>query len=149
MHLRRLAMLAVPLSLACSGPSDPGLSSSRDSAVLVDDLADAAWPRDAIRIDSVRLGANGRLRLFTNFGGGCQEHTTALLVSRSFMESQPPALRARIAHDANNDYCKALLMRTLEIDLEPVRDHYAESYGAGGGTLVLLIDDQRFTYEFR
>jgi hypothetical protein len=64
------------------------------------------------------------------------------------MESQPPVLRARIAHNARNDACEALVSRIFEFMLQPVRDHYEASYQTSLGSLILDIGGRRVTYAF-
>ena len=149
MRLQWIAMLAVTglMATACSSPVE--LDTTQETAILVDDLQNTDWPADHIMLDSASVTPQGRLRLFMRYGGGCRDHTFALLVSRAFMESQPPVLRARIAHDANGDMCKALIQETLEVNLQPVRQHYENNYGAGAASLVLDIDGQRVTYAFQ
>lgn len=150
MRLHCMVVLTAPWLMAGACRSEPtGLTSTQESAVLVNDLNDPAWPKDAITLDSAVVTGEDRLRLFTQYGGGCEEHAAALLVDRAFMESFPPVLRARIAHDARNDSCRALVSWTIEVDLKTVRDHYRQSYGAGSGSLVLDVDGQRVTYVFQ
>lgn len=142
-----------PLTLfaACSGFYDPARTATLggQSVVLVDDVNASGFPRDAITLDSARITDDGRLRLFTKYGGGCAEHDAALLVSRTFLESLPPILRARIAHDGNGDNCKALISREFAFDLTLIREHYQSSYGSRAGAVVLDIGGERVTYVFR
>lgn len=144
----------VPLLLiiaACSGLYDPAatVSLGQESVVLVDDVNAAGYPHDPITLDSARITDDGHLRLFTKYGGGCAEHEAALLVSRIFLESSAPILRARVAHDAGGDQCKALISRAFEFDLTRVRNHYQASYGSRAGAVVLDIGGERVTYVFR
>src|SRR5688500_7598121 len=100
MQLQWIVTLAVPTLMACassSEPEGPPLTATRESAVLVDDVNGPGWPADLITLDSAAITADGRLRLFTRYGGGCADHHAALLVGRAFAESQPPMLRARVA----------------------------------------------------
>lgn len=145
-----MVVLGTPFFMAgaCS-PQPTGLTQTREAAVLVNDLNDSAWPRDLITLDSAVVTAEGRLRLFTKYGGGCTDHAAALLVNRAFMESSPPQLAARIAHDGHDDPCDALVAWTLEFDLRPVRDHYRANYGSDTGTVVLNLGGRQITYDFR
>lgn len=151
MRMQWICMLAVPAIMACASSSDPAglpLTTTRESAVLVDDVNGTGWPADLITLDSAAITTDGRLRLFTQFGGGCADHYAALLVGRAFAESQPPMLRARVAHEANNDQCKALIRRMFEFNLKPVRDHYQQAYQAGTGSVVIELGTLRVTYVF-
>lgn len=150
MRVQWMMVLVAPWMVACTHSAEPRqpLTATQESAVLVNDVNDPAWPTDLITLDSAVVTGEGRLRLFTRFGGGCADHAAALLVGRAFMASSPPVLRARVAHEANNDMCKALLARTFEFDLRPVRDHYRQSYGPGAGSLVLNLGAVSVTYVF-
>jgi hypothetical protein len=148
MRLRSIVTFAAMiLPAACSSPS--GLSATRDTAVMVDDLNHPSWPTDRIVVDSATVIDDERLRLYTSFGGGCQHHAFALLVDRAFMESNPPRLRTRVAHDARGDMCKAIVLQTLEVALQPVREHFHQSYGTGPGSVVLLIDGREVIFAFQ
>jgi hypothetical protein len=152
MRLQWIVTLAVPTLMACASSSEPEglpLTGTRESAVLVDDVNGPGWPADLITLDSAAITGDGRLRLFTRYGGGCADHHAALLVGRAFAESQPPMLRARVAHEANNDPCKALIARTLEFNLKPVRDHFQNAYNSGTGSVVIDLGGLRVTYVFQ
>lgn len=151
MRIHWMTILAAPSLVACASSSEPArvpLMVTQESAVLVNDVNDPAWPTDPITLDSAVVTDNGRVRLFTRYGGGCANHAAALLVGRTFEQSSPPVLRARIAHNAKNDACDALIAWTLEFELKPVRDHYQQEYGSGTGSVVLDIGGQRVTYAF-
>ena len=115
---------------------------------MVDDVNDPAWPRDHITLDSAAVSASGRLRVYVTYGGGCEEHAAALLVSRAFMESNPPRLRARVAHNGNGDHCEALISQMFEFALGPIQEHYQQTYASGNGTVVLMLDGIEATYSF-
>lgn len=152
MRIRWMAVLVAPWAVACAHSSEPTptpLTGTPESAVLVNDLSDPSWPTDGITLDSAAVTSDDRMRLFTRYPGGCVDHAAALIVGRAFAESSPPVLRARIAHDAKADQCKAIVARTFEFKLQPVSDHYRQSYGSRGGALVLDIGGQRVTYVFR
>jgi hypothetical protein len=150
MQRQWMVILTAPCLMAAACSSQPtGLASTQESVVLVNDLNDSDWPKDLITLDSAVVTPEGRLRLFTKYGGGCADHTAALLVGRAFAESSPPILRARIAHDAKNDACRALVAWTLEFELKPVRDHFQQTYGSGTGSVVLDVGGQRVTYDFQ
>lgn len=136
------------MASACRSPIDPALTVTPVEAIIVNDLNDPAWPSDPITLDSAAVTPEGRIRLFTRYGGGCADHAAALLVDGAFMESQPPVLRARIAHNAKNDLCKALVSRTFEFALQPLRDHYGVSYQSSVGSLIVDIGGRRVTYSF-
>lgn len=49
--------------------------------------------------------------------GGCARHDFRVLWGRVDPQSDPPAARPLLTHDAHNDPCRALLTRTLRIDM--------------------------------
>ena len=90
-------------------------------------------------------------------GGGCRKHEYGFVVYSGWMESNPVQVRAVILHNANGDNCKALLRNELRFDLAPLRAAYAQSYGAGGGTVIINLANpsstngpelKRVTYSF-
>ena len=105
---------------------------------VVANVNDSAWPRDALTIDSAAVIAD-TLRLYVRYGGGCRPHRVALLLGNAFMESYPVQVHARLAHDAAGDMCKALVARTLDFDLTPLKRRYKASYGAGAGVVILNV----------
>lgn len=105
---------------------------------LVDNVNDAGWPQDALAIESATVFGD-TLRLTLRYGGGCRPHRIGLLLGNAFMESHPVQVHARLAHDAAGDMCKALLTRTQDFDLTPLKRRYRASYGAGAGVVVLNL----------
>ena len=92
-----------------------------------------------------------RLSIEVSYAGGCRRHDFTLVVSKSFMESDPVQLPAVLAHDANGDRCEAWLTESHVFDLALVRTRYQQFYGLGSGKVVLRItgvsgDD--LVYEF-
>jgi hypothetical protein len=137
--LNRLLLTACLAILACSEPT--GLESTHELAVIVNNLDDPAWPRDAITVDSVMTVSTGHVRVFTTYGGGCTQHAAALLVQPyNHLSIYPPILSTRIAHNARNDSCKALVSWTLEFDVRSVRDYH--------NRFSLVIGDTTVSFQF-
>lgn len=89
------------------------------------------------------------LSITVGYGGGCEEHLWALCwPDGSFMESDPVQARLELWHGGEPDPCDAYLSETLTFDLTPMRDAWHASYGAGPGTMILLLDDESATYTF-
>ena len=108
------------------------------------------WGHDDYVVNSAALDGD-RLSIEVSYGGGCREHTFTLVVSETFLESDPVQLPAVLAHDANGDPCEAWLTASHVFDLAVVRAHYRRAYGPGPGRLVLQIDGvagHEFMYEF-
>jgi hypothetical protein len=136
-----LLALVVGTATACSQfsgePLGPGAAMSPDtvgSAVLANDLG--GWPADPLHFRSARIVGDS-LVATVSYGGGCREHTFALVFSTVFMESHPVQVRGLLSHDADGDLCRALLTRTLRFDLTPLKLAYRAAYAQDTATVVL------------
>jgi len=141
--LSALAALAA-LTLACSGRSPvEGDQTGPDSfaqlhtgTVLVDGAT--PLPPDPYTVDRAAV-RNDSLLVTVRYGGGCRTHEFTLQLFKTFRESYPVQSDALIAHRANGDHCKALLVRELAFDLAPLRDHYRASYQTLSGVIRLRL----------
>lgn len=95
-------------------------------------------PNDAITIDSARV-VGETLVAFVSHGGGCAEHSYQLAIGSAWMESFPVQVRARVAHNANGDPCRALLRRELLMSLRPLQDAYREAYKQQHGSVSIQL----------
>ena len=105
---------------------------------------------DPYLVNSAAVDGHG-LTIEVSYAGGCRRHDFTLVISKTFLESDPVQLRAVLAHEANGDACEAGITELLDFDLALVRARYQEFYGSGTGTVVLRItgvsgDD--LVYEF-
>ena len=75
------------------------------------------------------------------YGGGCKEHVFALDAG-PMLKSLPPKQLLSISHDANGDNCRALITKTIAIDLVPYRR-------SPRGITVIVLDGQELIYEYR
>ena len=114
---------------------DPPSASGVRATVIA---GDAGKPNDAITIDSIRVAGDTLVALVSH-GGGCADHTYQLVIGTAWMESFPVQVRARIAHDANGDVCRALLRRTLRMDLLPLAAAYRAAYHQQQGTVDIQL----------
>jgi hypothetical protein len=137
-----------------SGPFDPVdafLAASPQVGVptvhLVPEDDPRPWPMDPWTFRSHALHGD-TLTLSIEYGGGCHVHRFALLVDPAFRESHPVQVSARLAHDADGDPCRALILEDLRFDLAPLRRHYQDAYGQGPGTIAIVLAGRQITYEF-
>ena len=119
-----------------------------ESNVVVADGRDRG--DDAYVVNSAAVDGHG-LTIEVSYAGGCRRHDFTLVISKTFLESDPVQLRAVLAHEANGDACEAGITESLDFDLALVRTRYQEFYGPGAGEVVLRItgvsgDD--LVYEF-
>jgi hypothetical protein len=81
-------------------------------AVLGDLSAESA----ATTITDVKVEGN-TLFVSISYGGGCQEHFFKLVGAQATSRSYPASRAVKLIHTGKQDNCKALLMKTLEIDI--------------------------------
>ena len=111
-------------------PDMPG-----NNVVVVDghDYGDDPYVANSAAIDG------DQLTISVSYAGGCRNHIFTLVISESFMESDPVQLPAVLAHEANGDPCEAYPTESVVFDLALVRTRYRQSYGPGSGKVVLRI----------
>jgi hypothetical protein len=98
--------------------------------VIVSDLSPPEIQWDGFTVTDMRI-AGDRLALTIEYGGGCQEHQFWCYMSpAAFLESYPAQANLYIRHNANDDFCDALLTQQLIWDLSSVRDLYLAHYGS-------------------
>lgn len=99
----------------------------------------AAWPRDAYKFEDVSIDGD-LLSIELTYGGGCADHDFALVVGPEMMESDPVQMRGSLAHYAYGDRCRALISRTLVLDLSPLAEIWRQNYFQPTGALILHLD---------
>ncbi len=78
-------------------------------------------PHDIASIEEVSL--KGRtLTLKVASAGGCQTHVWGLAGSPAIAKSLPPQNSIFLTHNANGDFCEAMIYETLAFNLEPLAD---------------------------
>ncbi|HSK02311.1 MAG TPA: hypothetical protein VK932_13760, partial [Kofleriaceae bacterium] len=86
--------------------ADPG-TISRDSR---------GAPEDHLQLREVAVEGT-TLRLTVQHGGGCEQHAFAACWDGLIQETAPPRTSLVIRHDANDDFCDALITRDVLIDV--------------------------------
>lgn len=122
------------------------------------DISDVSYIREVWGEDHYVLNdaaVNGdTITLNVSYSGGCEEHEFTLVISESFVKTEPVGLAAALAHDANNDSCEAFLTEEYIFDLDVIKMRYQDRYRQNTGRVVLLLDiiripeKQRIDYEF-
>ena len=124
------------------GPSEVLLSDNLDEGrgrvVLVGDAHAPGLPSDPITIGAVSFDGD-TIQIEVAFGGGCGDHRLHLLAETTWMESWPVQVHARVAHDANDDPCDAVLQGTLRFDLTPLKRMYQQAYQTATGKIALQL----------
>ncbi len=94
--------------------------------------------RDPVTIVEVRVEGDA-LSIDVEYGGGCEDHHFSLQQSGVFRESYPVQTDLSLTHDANGDLCRALVSRTLEFDLTPLKTLYQRSYATESGIIEVSL----------
>ena len=89
---------------------------------------------DMFEIQSAKILGNSLLMVVT-FSGGCAEHKFSFIGSQMVMKSLPPKRSVKLIHDKNDDSCRAVVTKTIEIDLKDIA--YKQT---AGSELILLLD---------
>ena len=115
-------------------------------------IADAVekWGVDEYVLNSATI-IDDKLELNVSYGGGCEKHQFTLISTGVFLESFPVQLRVSLAHNANNDSCKAWLTDDYHFDLNAIKILYQAAYQQEAGTIILLLADApngQLVYEF-
>lgn len=96
------------------------------------------WPQDPLALRGYWLDGH-ILSLDVEHGGGCAHHEYDLVAWGGWMESFPVQVNVLLAHEDHDDPCDAIIRRTLQFDLTPLREAYWRSYGGGSPLANVII----------
>lgn len=103
--------------------------------VFVDSTGFTNWKRDDYDFVKASI-CNDVLKLTITYGGGCNDHDFDLLVSPVIIKTKPPQMGIVLAHNSNDDLCKALLGQELLFNFTSI-DSLAQSHGGGEFDILL------------
>lgn len=85
------------------------------------------------------------LVLTVEYGGGCEKHIFSMFTDLVWLKSFPPKVHLWLEHESNDDRCRALVRKTLYIDLSNVR------YENSPSVFLILngMDDRAISYSYR
>lgn len=100
---------------------------------------------DPLDIDSAYVIGN-KLFLHIRYGGGCKDHSFKLIGSPMVMKSMPPKRSIQLYHNSNQDLCKAIVPKILEVDLKNI------AYQQVPGSEIIFIlkgykNEIKYTYQ--
>lgn len=107
----------------CEKSYEPLQIYSDQRVILIEDLL--SFDLDSIHIDDfsindVRIDEVADFIIFeVSYGGGCKEHQFHLYSTYGILYSNPPGCLVYLSHDGNNDYCKAMVTKTISFSLKP------------------------------
>ena len=112
------------------------------------------WGEDDYVLNDAAVNGD-TLTLNVSYSGGCEEHVITLVISESFVGTEPAVrLAAFLAHNGNGDSCERWVTETYAFDLGVIKTLYQEAYQQNTGRVVLLLDvieipeKRRIVYEF-
>jgi len=116
--------------------------------ISIDDIGHQNAPRDSFVFNDVNLIQNF-LFLNVSYGGGCEEHIF-LLISTSFMESNPVQVNVVLSHEDNDDPCDAWITEEMIFNLLSLKKAYQEQYQLTFGKIILNLEGWKdsLTYKF-
>jgi hypothetical protein len=89
------------------------------------------------------------LALAVAYSGGCAPHELAACYEPVFLESSPPVVRIQVVDQRSaSELCDVPLRKDLIYDPAPIRERFAELYGAEHGQVSLLTSDDAIHYDF-
>jgi len=99
---------------------------------------------DPFKIEGLKREGN-TLFISVSYGGGCGEHTFEMNGSMAVMKSMPPQRAIKLTHTNHEDYCKAIVRKTVEVDITALADAPRK-----GSKIILLLDgwEERIEYTF-
>lgn len=74
---------------------------------------------DAFSIESAVITGNTLLMTIT-YSGGCADHQFEFIGSPAIQKSMPPIRAVRLVHNANDDACRSVVTRIIEVDLQDI-----------------------------
>ena len=83
---------------------------------------------DPFSIGEMRVDEQEDIVIFeVTYGGGCGEHQFQLYSTEGVLYSNPPGCIVYLSHNANNDYCEALVTETISFSLRPFHNKTYEA----------------------
>ena len=109
---------------------------SIDGLYILDELNIGEWPQDEYTIEECIIKTD-ILYLNITYIGGCKNHNFGLVISSSFLESNPVQALSLLIHDANNDTCESIITEVISFNLSPLKEEYKQIYSVETGTIIL------------
>ena len=142
---KQLVIVIIAVLLITVGLS--GCTNSFENIIIDDNYYQNA-PRDPFIFDSVKLKED--LFIFkVSYSGGCEEHEF-VLISTSFMESNPVQVNIVLSHEDNDDPCEAWITEEMVFNLLPLKKAWQEQYNKISGTIIINLEgwEKQIAYDF-
>jgi hypothetical protein len=116
-----------------------------DQIVLANGSDPKDWKEDVHFIERVKIEEH-TLHLGVSYTGGCAEHKFVLVAWDYFSKAETLQVKLLLAHDANEDACKAIIKEALCFDISPLKAEYHRVYGQEPSTILLRLRDLNIEY---
>ena len=135
-YIARLGIVMSLLGLTGCANEKPTGPSALSSSVAIGLFVSS--PSDPLQLVSAKIRGDV-LFLEVMYGGGCHEHRFALTGGGVFMESYPVQTGLTLHHDALGDLCRAIVSKSLQFDLTPLKHAYQRSYQTPSGVMIIHL----------
>jgi hypothetical protein len=97
---------------------------------------------DPINIEKVVIKGN-KILIDVSYSGGCKDHEFQLIGSEMVAKSMPPQRAIILVHKANEDMCRAMIMKTLEFDISNLAYKQVKK-----DEIILNFNNEKYKYVF-
>ena len=109
-------------------------------------ISNEGFQLDEYTLNNMEIKRN-ILKFDISYSGECKEHFFNAVWDGNFIESLPVQVNIFLSHDSNEDTCEALITKTLEFDLIPIREAYQHTYQTLDKIVINFYDSNNDKYE--
>jgi hypothetical protein len=142
-----LTLLIACSLLACKSKKDAMTDSNAMQNEIIKITAQIGATKEVsapVEITSCKVEGN-KMYLSVNYSAGCQEHSFKLIGSSNISKSLPPIRSVELFHENNEDSCRELISKVIEIDIRSLA--YMQEKGS---VIYLTLEgwNERITYTY-
>jgi hypothetical protein len=115
------------------------MDANEENSIKLIDENDSLIKHDILTVNNV-LCDKDTITLNITYSGGCKEHKINLYAYKTIEKSNPAKVTIVLSHDANDDYCEALITRKIKFDLKTLKEYLKENYDIQDKVVLLLFD---------
>lgn len=114
-------------------------SNENEKTIQLIDENDAVIKHDILSANNVSCD-NDTIIFNITYAGGCKEHIINLYAYKTIEKSNPAKVTIVLSHDANDDYCEALITREIKFDLATLKEYLKTEFNIQDKVVLLLFD---------